>query len=241
MNRDERTTNTADRQNTMNGNRHADRRTVLKTIGAGVAGGAVLTGTAGASSGGRTDIYLRGHHFTPKQANVRLGGEGGSATIRWTNDEVNYFGKGYPIPHDVHLHHGHDHLVESGLFVQERYFKPPEAPPGTPPIDLGPTFYEVEFREEGSDLVIEETSGKVASKGFDTWPPIQLIEEYDSATIEDWGGSVTIDVHCSLHSIALEVDEDELVSGKREIEPGDAPYGYRVGFFKMDGGLTITR
>ncbi|NHN46504.1 hypothetical protein G9464_02690 [Halostella sp. JP-L12] len=220
----------------MNELRGSTRRNVLKTIGAGVTGGTVLTGSATASPGQGTDIYLRGHNFTPNQANVRLGGEG-SATVRWTNDEVNYFGEGFPVPHDVHLHHEDGHLVESGIFTQMSSFNAPDL--GSVP--LGPTFYEVEFREEGNDLVIEETGGKVASTGFENWPPYDLIEDYDSATIEDWGGSVTLDVHCSLHSVALNVNEGELVTRTIKSEDTEPPYELHLGFFKMDGGLTITR
>lgn len=209
------------------------RRTVLKTIGAGVVGGTVTIGSATASTG--EDIYLRGHQFTPNQANVRLGGEGGSATVRWTNDEVNYFGEGYPVPHDVHLHHDGNHL-ESGIFTQMSAFDDPNFGE----VELGATFYEVEFREEGDDLVVEETGGKIASTGLeDSWPPIQLIEEYDEMTIKDWGGSVTLDVHCSLHDLALVFDENDLVAQIHEME--DPPYSHHLGFFKMSGGLTITR
>lgn len=211
-----------------------DRRTALKTLGTGIVAGTALTGSAAASIEERTDIALRGHNFTPNQANVRLG-ESGSATVRWTNDEVDYFGQRFPVPHDVHLHHGESELVESGIFTQMSVFDAPELGE----VPLGPTFYEVEFREDGSDLVIEETSGKVHSTGFNNWPPYELIEEYDTATIEDWGGSVTLDVHCSLHSVALDVNEGELVT--RAIERGEPPYEFHLGFFKMDGGLTITR
>lgn len=221
---------------TMKGPRDANRRTVLKAIGAGTVGVA-LTGSASASSSERTDIYLRGHNFTPNKAKVRLGGEGGSTTVRWTNDEVNYFGEGFPVIHDVHLHRGESHLVESGIFTQMSSFEHPEF--GT--IPLGSTFYEVEFREEGSDLVIEEVSGKVASEAFDTFPPIQLVEEYDESTIEDWGGAVTLDVHCSIHSLALHVDENEIVTREIKDEETEPPYEFHLGFFKMDGGLTITR
>lgn len=216
---------------------NSKRRTVLKTIGAGVVGGTVLTGSATASTG-RTDIYLRGHNFTPNQANVSLGGEGGSATVRWTNDEVNLYGMGFPIPHDVHIHHGNQHLVESGVFTQLPEFEDPESGMTIP---LGPNFYELEFSEEDGDLVITETSGKVASTGFKNFPPYELIEDYDEATIEDWGGSVTLDVHCSLHSIALVVDENELTTMQIHDEETEPPYPLHVGFFKMDGGLTITR
>lgn len=212
--------------------RDRDRRTVLKTIGAGFVGGAVLSGSAAASPDERTDVYLRGHSFTPNRVTVRLGGEGGSATVRWVNDEVNYFGRGYPIPHDVHLHHGESHLVESGIFTQVSSFRG---------FGLGPTFYQVEFREEDGDLVIEESSGKVASTGFDSKPPIQLVEEYQEATIEDWGGSVTLDVHCSIHSLALDVNEGELVTRYIQSDETEPPYELHLGFFKMDGGLRITR
>lgn len=215
----------------------AKRRTVLKTIGAGVLGGTALTGSATASPNERTNIHLRGHNFTPNQAKVRLGGEGGSATVRWTNDEVNYFGEGFPVPHDVHLHGEEGHLVESGIFTQMSSFDDPNLGP----IPLGPTFYEVEFREEGSDLVIEEVGGKVASTGFDNFPPIQLVENYDKVRIEDWGGAVTLDVHCALHSLALVVDENELVTREIKDEETEPPYEFHLGFFKMDGGLTITR
>lgn len=213
----------------MNESLDSNRRTVLKTIGAGVVGGTVLTGSATASTG-RTDVYLRGHNFTPSQANVSLGGEGGSATVRWTNDEVDYFGEGFPVPHDVHIHHGDDHLVESGVFVQ----------PIDLPIDLGPSYYEVEFRDVDGDLEIEEVGGQVDATLLEEPPFIVPGEETQTTTIEDWGGKATLDVHCSLHSIALEVDENELV-GKRDLEEEDAPHGYHLGFFKMEGGLTITR
>lgn len=215
--------------------RDAKRRAVLKTLGAGIVGGTVLTGSATASSNGRTDIDLRGHNFTPNQANVSLGDDG-SATVRWTNDEVKYSSEEFPVPHDVHLEHDESHLVESGIFTQMSTFDAPD-PIGT--VELGPTYYEVEFREEGSDLVIEEKSGKVASKGFKFPKPYELIEDYDTATIEDWGGSVSLDVHCSIHSIALDVNEGELVT--RAIERGEPPYKFHLGFFKMDGGLKITR
>lgn len=207
--------------------RDTTRRTVLKTLGGSVIGGTVLTGSATASPNKRTDIYLRGHNFTPNQANVKLGRGGGSATVRWTNDEVNYYGEGFPIIHDVHLEREDGHLVESGIYTQLSSFRG---------FELGPNFYEVEFREERSDLVIEEVGGKVASKPF---PPFPLVENYDTATIEDWGGSVTLDVHCSIHSKYLDENEGELVT--ETIEEEDAPYAHHVGFFKMDGGLTITR
>lgn len=222
----------------MTEHRFTDRRTVLKGLGAGAVGGIALTGSTSATVDDRTDIYLRGHQFTPNKAKVRLGGEGGKATVRWINDEVNYYGMGYPVPHDVHIHHEGGHVVESGLFTQVSEFDDPELPVTVP---LGPTFYEVEFREEGSDLVIEETAGKVASKGSESFPPIQLIEEYQESTIENWGGSVTLDVHCSLHSIALEVDENEIVTREIEDPETEPPYAFHLGFFKMDGGLMITR
>lgn len=209
--------------------KQSNRRTVLKTIGAGIIGGTVMAGSATASPNGRTDIDLRGHSFTPNRAKVKLGGDGGSATVRWTNDEVNYYGEGFPVIHDVHLH-GEDHeghLVKSGIYTQLSSFMG---------FDLGPNFYEVEFSEEGSDLVIEEVGGKVASGPK---PPFPLVESYDTATIEDWGGSVTLDVHCSIHSKYLDENEGELVT--ETIEEGEPPYAHHVGFFKMDGGLTVTR
>lgn len=196
-----------------------------------------MTGSANASSRQRTDIFLRGHNFTPNGAKVRLGGEEGSATVRWTNDEVNYFGEGFPVPHDVHLHHEERHLMESGIFTQVSTFEHPDF--GA--IPLGTTFYEVEFREERNDLVIEEVRGKVASTGFETFPPIELVEEYDETRIEDWGGSVTLDVHCSLHSQALVVDENEIVTREIKDEETEPPYQFHLGFFKMDGGLTVRR
>jgi hypothetical protein len=215
-----------------------NRRTVLRTIGAGMIGGAVITGSTTASANGRTNIDLRGHNFAPNQAKVKLGGESSSAVVRWINDEVKYGRKEFPIVHDVHLHYNEEDLVKSGIYTQMESFVAPclDDPEEICRYDLGPNFYEVKFREEGTDLVIEETNGKVASKPF---PPFSLVEEYNTATIEDWGGSVTLDVHCSIHDKALDVNEGELVT--RAIERGEPPYQHRLGFFKMDGGLTITR
>jgi hypothetical protein len=217
---------------------NADRRNVLRGIGTSLVGGTLLSGSAVAGPGDRTDVYLRGHNFTPNQVKVKLGGEHSSAVVRWINDEVKYGRREFPVVHDVHLHHDEEDLVKSGIYTQMESFVAPclDDPEEICRYDLGPNFYEVKFREEGTDLVIEETNGKVASKPF---PPFSLVEEYSTATIEDWGGSVTLDVHCSIHDKALDVNEGELVT--RAIERGEPPYQHRLGFFKMDGGLTITR
>lgn len=219
---------------------NANRRTVLRSIGAGLVGGTALTGSAVAAQHGRTDIYLRGHNFTPNTAQISLGGEGGSATVRWTNDEGKYGSEEFPVVHDVHLHHNEDEVVQSGIFTQMNSFDP-DGEGELPAIPLGPTFYEVEFREEDGDLVIEETGGMVNSPPLEEIPPIYVIEEYETATIEDWGGSVTFDVHCSIHSLLLDVNEGEMITRRIQSEETEPPYKHHAGFFKMDGGLTVTR
>lgn len=219
---------------------NANRRTVLRGIGASLVGGTALTGSAGAAQGGRTDIYLRGHNFTPNTAHVRLGGQGGSATVRWINDEVKYSSEEFPVPHDVHLHHHEGDVVKSGIFTQMESFDPDGDGP-IPPVPLGPTFYEVEFREENGDLIIEETGGMVKSPPLEEIPPLYLIEEYETATIEDWGGAVTFDVHCSIHDLLLDVNEGEVITRRIQSEETEPPYKLHAGFFKMDGGLTVTR
>lgn len=219
---------------------NAKRRSVLRSIGAGLVGGTALTGSAVAARNDRTDIYLRGHSFTPNKAHVSLGGEGGSATVRWINDEVKYSSEELPVPHDVHLHH-HDEgdVVQSGIFTQMESFDPDGDGPA-PTFSLGPTFYEIKFREENGNLVIEETAGMVKSTPSGNTPP-SLIEEYETATIEDWSGSVTFDVHCSLHSLLLDVNEGEVITRRIHREETEPPYQLHAGFFKMDGGLTVTR
>ncbi|WP_336135450.1 hypothetical protein [Natronomonas amylolytica] len=220
---------------------NTNRRTVLRGIGTSLVGGTVLTGSTVAARGGRTDIYLRGHNFTPNKAHVRLGGEGGSATVRWINDEGNYGSEELPVPHDVHLHHHHEgNLVKSGIFTQMNSYDPDGDGP-TPTVPLGPTFYEVKFREEGSDLVIEETAGMVKSPPLEDIPPIYVIEEYETARIEDWGGAVTLDVHCSIHSLLLDVNEGEVVTQRIQSDETEPPYEHHAGFLKMDGGLTVTQ
>lgn len=217
---------------------HTNRRTVLKGIGTGLAGGAVLTGSAGATERADAEIALRGHNFTPNKATVRLGEEGGSATVRWVNDEVKYSSEEFPVPHDVHLHHHDADLVKSGVFTQMESF---DQNGDGDPEPLGPTYYEVEFTENDGDLVIQETGGMVASPSKDDVTQVQLVEEYDSAEIENWGGSVTLDVHCSIHSLLLDVNEGELITQYIQRDSSEPPYQLHAGFLKMDGGLRVTR
>lgn len=219
---------------------HANRRNVLRGIGASLVGGTLLSGSAVANRGDRTDVYLRGHNFTPNSARVKLGGEGGSATVRWINDEGNYGSEELPVPHDVHLHHDDADVVKSGIFTQMNSFDPDGDGP-IPPVPLGPTFYEVEFREESGDLVVEETAGMVKSPPLNKIPPLMPIEEYEKSTIEDWSGAVTLDVHCSIHDLLLDVNEGEVITRRIHSDETEPPYKLHAGFFKMDGGLTVTR
>jgi hypothetical protein len=219
---------------------HANRRNVMRGIGASLVGGTLLSGSALADPGDRTDVYLRGHNFTPNSAKVRLGGKGGSARVRWINDEVKYGSEELPVPHDVHLHHEHADVVKSGIFTQLESFDPDGDGP-IPPVPLGPTFYEVEFREEDGDLVVEETDGMVRSPPIEDIPPLYLIEEYETARIEDWGGEITFDVHCSIHDLLIDVNEGEVITRAIQSDETEPPYRLHAGFFKMDGGLNVTR
>lgn len=149
------------------------RRSVLKTVGAGLVGVTALTGSAAAACSADTCVALQGHQFLPRNASVSLGSDG-VGTVQWTNKEPLI--QGHEVPHDVHLKHGDHHLVHSSDDADEHdeYL-------------LKGDSYVVEFSAVGNDLVIEETRDDSSSSVTTT------------ATIKNWGGEVTLDMLCEIH------------------------------------------
>lgn len=162
----------------MNERLELDRRTALKTIGVGVAGGTMLTGRAAAAeSCNQLAISLEGHQFVPRRASVQLSSDG-CAAVTWTNNESEQFGGGHDVPHDVHLEHDGTHLVHSSdngtTNDKDTYLLPGDS-------------YVVEFSENSGDLELTETYD-------DSKDSVET-----TATIKGWGGSVTLDTICEIH------------------------------------------
>ena len=122
------------------------RRTVLRTIGAGVVAGSVMTGSATASGECDDDaIDMTGETgkpvFDPEDACATL--EGGSVDVTWHNSHE------LPYAHNVHLHHED---------MQGEYVSPA----------IGPEYeWTVTFKDQNGDLLLtNDRSGTRKIVGF---------------------------------------------------------------------------
>jgi len=175
----------------MKGVRNANRRTVLKTIGASVIGSAVLTGSATAND--RSDketIIMQAHQFQPRGAKVRLGGEGESTTVTWINrDDVNYYGyDDPPVPHQVHVHGHGEGGVSSALDSVNGQLAMALLPGGS---------YVVEFEEDvdAEELILTEVKDESTKLSEDASDPAPA----ETARIP-FDGSVELHMHCIIHT-----------------------------------------
>lgn len=127
----------------MSNQRNADRRTVLQTIGAGVAG---ILGTSGSVAAASVPIRMRGFNFDPKRTSIDVGDA--PVRVQWRYDEVT----NSEPPHNVviatdrrEIQSDDDHgtgLVQSEFIMSQ-----------------GDT-YTVEFEKSDSNLAVREVGGK---------------------------------------------------------------------------------
>lgn len=172
----------------MTEHRTTNRRTVLRTIGAGVAGTALMAGTATAGGPDET-IVMRGFNFDPKKTSIDLAD--GPKTVRWIYDEV----VGSEPNHNVVLVGnrkaiGGENDWGTG-YVQSKFI-----------MQSGQT-YDVKFSESRGDLIIEEVGGATGSKtDEDEDNDLEEAGGEEKATLSGAlaGGSTSVDYVCSHHA-----------------------------------------